>query len=343
LFLSPFSITLFAMESEPILRIENLEVGLGRNSGLRVVDRADLELHKGEILALVGESGSGKTVTALALLNLLAEPDLRIVSGRILFKGRDLRTLPPRDWQQVRGKQIAMVFQEPGAALNPVIRCGDQISEVLVWHERLNAATARLRTLELMQEVGLPDVDDLYRSYPHQLSGGMKQRIHLAMALACNPELLIADEPTSALDVTVEAQILQLIRRQQERRRLSVLLITHDFGVVGAVAERVAVMYASRIVEVGIVRQILKAPRHPYTLGLLQSIPRPEAGGALRTLPGQIPDLMNPPSGCYFHPRCAYATDRCRRERPPFEEVEPGHRTACFEHALLAPMAVSPA
>lgn len=319
------------MTEEILLSIRHLETSAANGrSRFPVVDHLSLDIRSKEVVAIVGESGSGKTITAWSIMGILPEPAVKVVGGSILFEGRDLLTLAETEFQKIRGKDMAMIFQEPGSALNPTMSCGRQIAEVLTSHLRMSKTEAYRRTVEGMKEVGLTDAETLFHSYPHQLSGGMKQRILIAMALACNPKLLIADEPTSSLDVTVQAQILELIRQEQKKRGMAVLLITHDFGVVSQLADRVAVMYASRLVEAGPTQAILTAPRHPYTKGLLKSIPRLGVGAA-KPLKGFIPELRALPPGCHFHPRCQWATAACRQQTPEWTDGPDEHGWACPE------------
>ena len=320
-----------------LLQVQDLRVQFpGTGPPVRAVDGVSLALERGETYALVGESGCGKSATALAILRLV-EPG-RIVSGRILFEGRDLLALSEKEMRSVRGGRIGLVFQEAAAALNPVMRVGAQVAEAIRVHGQASRREARERAVELLRMVALADPAAQARAYPHELSGGMKQRAMLAIALACSPALLIADEPTTALDVTIQAQILALLRRLREELALTVLLITHDLGVVAENAHRMGVMYAGRIVEEGPVEAVLGAPQHPYTRGLLRSIP----GGAARhagdgprerrlpTLPGSVPDPSAPPPGCRFHPRCAERLPSCDRVEPRETATAPGRRVACL-------------
>jgi peptide/nickel transport system ATP-binding protein len=322
----------------PLLEIENLRVVYDGPAGpVRAVDGASLAVEEGETYALVGESGCGKTATALAILRL-PEPG-RIAGGRISFEGRDLLALPESEMRRVRGARIGMVFQEAAAALNPVMRIGTQVGEALRIHRGISKKDATIEATRLLGLVSLPDPERQVRAYPHELSGGMKQRVMLAIALSCSPALLIADEPTTAVDVTIQAQILALLRDLKRSMRLTVLMITHDLGVVAENADRVGVMYAGRLVEEAPVRDLFRDPRHPYTRGLLRSVPGSAAGepfGAdgrrrrLPTLPGAVPDPAAPPPGCRFHPRCPEAFDPCPRLEPPDFVVGPGRRSACF-------------
>jgi oligopeptide/dipeptide ABC transporter ATP-binding protein len=296
------------------------------------VDDVSFQIRHGETLGLVGESGSGKSVTAFSIVQLLQSPG-RIASGRVVFRGRDLVSLPEPEVRQVRGAGIGLIFQEPMAALNPVMRVGAQIAEALVVHGLASRAAARGRAIELLGAVRITDPDKRVDDYPHQLSGGMRQRVMIAVALACGPPLIIADEPTTALDVTVQAQILELLRDMKGQFRLSLLLITHDLGVIAETADRVAVMYAGRIVETGPVRDIFRNPLHPYTQGLLASMPGGGAGARLRAIEGVVPNLAALPPGCTFAPRCPYRMDVCATAVPALVEIEPGHHVRCYLHS----------
>jgi oligopeptide/dipeptide ABC transporter ATP-binding protein len=294
------------------------------------VDGIDFEVRPGETLGLVGESGSGKSVTALSVMRLVQPPG-RIAAGRIRFKGRDLLSLAEADMRRIRGAEIALIFQEPMTALNPVFTVGDQIAETLLVHGRAGRRDADVRAVDLLEAVRIPEAATRARDYPHQLSGGMRQRVLIAMAIACKPSLVIADEPTTALDVTIQAQILDLLREMKARFSLSLLLITHDLGVVAGTADRVAVMYAGRIVEEGPVRDIFASPRHPYTRGLLASMPG-RTRGRLQAIEGTVPVLGALPSGCAFHPRCPDRLDVCTTAPPPEFVVGDQHRARCYLH-----------
>jgi oligopeptide/dipeptide ABC transporter ATP-binding protein len=293
------------------------------------VNDVSFEVRTGETLGLVGESGSGKSVTALSILRLVHPPG-RIASGHIRFRGRDLLTLSEREMRQVRGADIALIFQEPLTALNPVFTVGDQIAETLVVHRRATKREALGRAVDLMAAVRIPDAASRVRDYPHQLSGGMRQRVLIAIALACNPSLIIADEPTTALDVTIQAEILDLLREMKTAFNLSLLLITHDFGIIAETADRVAVMYAGRIVEHGPVHAIFREPKHPYTRGLLASMPGASPGQRLLAIEGSVPALDSLPSGCAFHPRCGDRLDACTAGVPPDYPVGPQHAARCY-------------
>jgi oligopeptide/dipeptide ABC transporter ATP-binding protein len=319
--------------ADPILlRVDRLTTVFDTPHGsVPAVNDVSFELRAGETLGLVGESGSGKSVTALSMMRLVQPPG-RIASGRLLFKGRDLLTLDEERMRQVRGAEISLIFQEPMTALNPVFTVGDQIAETLLVHGRATRREARARAVELMEAVRIPDAASRVRDYPHQLSGGMRQRVMIAIALACRPSLVIADEPTTALDVTIQAQILDLLREMKAAFNLALLLITHDLGVVAETADRVAVMYAGRIVETGPVRSIFRSPAHPYTRGLLASIPGGPRGTRLRAIDGSVPLLGQLPSGCAFHPRCPDRFDRCPTAPPPDYAAGPDQLAKCYLH-----------
>jgi peptide/nickel transport system ATP-binding protein len=317
----------------PLLQVQDLRVHYpGVRGTVRAVDGVSFSLEHGETFALVGESGCGKTATGLAVMRLV-EPGV-IAGGRLLFEERELTLLSEAEMRRVRGARIGMVFQEPAAALNPVMRIGPQVSEALRVHRKISRKEARAEAVRLLRLVRLPDAERQARAYPHELSGGMSQRVMLAIALSCSPALLIADEPTTALDVTIQAQILELLRGLREESRLTMLLITHDLGVVAEIADRVAVMYAGRIVEEAAVAEIFEAPRHPYTQGLLRSLPgrSKTKERRLQTLPGAVPDPENPPSGCRFHPRCPEAFAPCAVREPRETQLSADHRVACFLH-----------
>jgi oligopeptide/dipeptide ABC transporter ATP-binding protein len=295
------------------------------------VDDVSFEVRPGETLGLVGESGSGKSVTALSIMRLVLPPG-RIAGGSICFKGRELLTLPEAEMREVRGAGIALIFQEPMTALNPVFRIGDQVAETLLVHGRIGRRDARAQVLEVLGAVRIPDPATRARDYPHQLSGGMRQRVLIAMAIACKPSLVIADEPTTALDVTIQAEILDLLREMKSAFNLSLLLITHDLGVIAETADRVAVMYAGRIVEHGPVRKIFRDPKHPYTRGLLASRPDVARGQRLRAIDGTVPVLGAFPGGCAFHPRCPDRFEPCSSAPPPEYAVGEGHGARCYLH-----------
>jgi oligopeptide transport system ATP-binding protein len=318
---------------EPVLAVRNLTTRFRTERGIvAAVDQVSFDVDAGETLAIVGESGSGKSVTALSILRLVPSPAGQIASGEVRLAGRDLLKLSEAEMRAVRGDRIAMIFQEPMSSLNPALRIGFQIAEPINLHRRLPWARALDRAVELISLVRMPDAAVRSTAYPHQFSGGMRQRAMIAMALACEPQLIIADEPTTALDVTVQAQILDLLKELASRANSALILITHDLGVVARYATRVAVMYAGRIVETAPARELYARPKHPYTLGLMQSAPRLDGDASKRLLPieGQPPDLAALPVGCAFAPRCRYALDRCHSERPELREVGERHQKACF-------------
>jgi oligopeptide transport system ATP-binding protein len=318
---------------DPLLAVQNLTTVFdvpGRP--VVAVDNVSFDIHQGETLGLVGESGSGKSVTAFSILQLLQHPG-RVAGGRVLFQGRDLLALPEQEVRKVRGAGIGLIFQEPMAALNPVMRVGAQISEGLMVHGLAGRKEARDRAIELLRAVKITDAEKRVDDYPHQLSGGMRQRVMIAVALACRPPLVIADEPTTALDVTVQAQILELLREMKNQFDVSLLLITHDLGVIAETADRVAVMYAGRIVEEGPVRDIFRKPLHPYTQGLLASIPGESGGARLHAIEGVVPNLAQLPPGCTFAPRCPFRTEVSTTAVPALVEIEPGHSVRCYLHS----------
>ena len=314
-----------------LLEVRDLRMGFPRDGReVLALDGVGFSLDRGRVLGIVGESGCGKSMTALSIMRLVPSPG-RIVGGEIVFAGRDLLTLPEREMRKLRGAEIAMIFQEPMTALNPVIDVGDQVAEALRLHRAMGRREARVRSIALLGEVGIPEPERRARSYPHELSGGMRQRIMIAMAIACEPELLIADEPTTALDVTIQAEILELLRALREWRGMALMLITHDLGVVAEQADDVAIMYAGRIVEHAPVRELFHHPRHPYTRALLRSMPRlGEHRTRLEAIPGQVPDLARLPSGCAFRDRCPDAIDACADVRPPLEKRGEDHEVACI-------------
>jgi oligopeptide/dipeptide ABC transporter ATP-binding protein len=320
------------MADVALLKVDNLTTVFDtRDGAVPAVNDISFEIHFGETLGLVGESGSGKSVTALSILRLVQTPG-RIAGGRIVFKGRDLLTLDETAMRAVRGADISLIFQEPMTALNPVFTVGDQIAETLLVHRRASRREAKAQAVELMKAVRIPDPGSRVKDYPHQLSGGMRQRVMIAIALACRPSLVIADEPTTALDVTIQAEILDLLRDMKTAFNLSLLLITHDLGVVAETADRVAVMYAGRIVETGPVRAIFRNPQHPYTRGLLASIPGGVRGHRLHAIEGSVPLLGALPPGCAFNPRCPDRFEPCTTEPPPDYVVGPGQMAKCYLH-----------
>jgi len=321
---------------QPLLRVQDLKTHFHTRDGVvRAVDGVSFDVMPGETLAIVGESGCGKSVTAMSILRLLPMPPARIAGGRIEFEGRNLLELSEPEMRKVRGNAISMIFQEPMTSLNPVLTIGRQISEALVLHRSMTEKAALVRAAEMLRKVRIPEAERRLAQYPHELSGGMRQRVMIAMALACGPRLLIADEPTTALDVTIQAQILELMHELRDETGASVILITHDLGVVAEIAHRVVVMYAGRKVEEAPIGELFAAPRHPYTRGLLGSMPHlgdsvNETGKRLVEIPGMVPSLKDPAPGCLFAPRCTNATERCSREVPPLELHAPGHWAACW-------------
>jgi peptide/nickel transport system ATP-binding protein len=318
----------------PLLEIKGLKTHFTTDDGIvQAVNGVDLHINRGETLCVVGESGSGKTVTAMSILQLIAMPPGRIVEGQIIFEGRDLVPLTSDQLDEVRAKEIGFIFQEPMTSLNPVLTVGEQIAESLRRHERLPQKQAMARTVEMLKLVQIPNAAGRVNDYPHQFSGGMRQRVMIAMALACHPKLVIADEPTTALDVTIQAQILDLLQDMKERFGMAVMLITHAMGVVAETAQRVVVMYAGKIVEEASVDSLFERPSHPYTQGLIRSIPRIDLDAGLKTrletIAGTMPVLINPAPGCRFAPRCRYAMDVCREREPLLRPIAPGHRMAC--------------
>jgi peptide/nickel transport system ATP-binding protein len=322
--------------TQALLHIEGLTTHFYTESGVvHAVDQVDLSIHRGEAVGIVGESGSGKSVTALSLMRLISEPG-KIVGGRILFDGQDLRTLNAEEMRLLRGDRISMIFQQPTTCLNPVFKIGDQIAEVLYIHRGMTEKQARQRTIELLTMVGLPDPAGRIRQYPHELSGGQAQRVMIAMALACEPELLIADEPTTALDVTIQAQILDLMRSLREQVNTAIMLITHDMGVVAEMVDRVVVMYAGQVVEYADVYELFATPKHPYTQGLLASMPvHGQVKEELAVIPGVVPNLIDPPPGCRFAPRCAERFDQCAND-PPLFDLGKERRVRCWLYEATA-------
>ena len=320
------------MTTKPLLRVEGLRtVFVSGKQVVRAVDGISFFINEGETLGIVGESGSGKSVTVLSLLQLISWPPGRVVGGEAWFQGQDLLKLNRDQIRKVRGKEIAMIFQDPMTSLNPVLTIGRHLTEPLQLHMGMDRAAARKRAIELMEMVGIPDAASRLNDYPHQYSGGMRQRIMIAMGLACDPKLLIADEPTTALDVTVQAQIIDLVKHLRDEIGMSIIWITHDLGIVAGLVDRILVMYAGHIVETAHVDDLYAAPSHPYTKGLLNAIPRLDTAGRkhLMPIPGRPPDLANPPKGCPFAPRCECPSERCLMERRPLTEVGPDHYSAC--------------
>jgi oligopeptide/dipeptide ABC transporter ATP-binding protein len=316
---------------EPLLSVHDLQVFFHTDNVVsRAVDGVSYQVRQGETVCLVGESGCGKTVSALAILGLVPRPPGEIRGGKILFKGKNLLNLNEGELQRLRGKEISMIFQEPMTSLNPVFTIGDQIQEAIITHEAVEEAEAHLRTIKLLADVGIPSPEERTRDYPHNLSGGQRQRVMIAMALACKPDLVIADEPTTALDVTIQDQILHLFRELKEKRHMALLYITHNLAVVAEIADRIHVMYAGTITEVGNVGQIFRDPSHPYTMGLLASLPsRARKGKTLYSIPGAVPDPAYKPNGCPFNPRCPHVQESCRVEFPEMCDFGDSHFARC--------------
>jgi oligopeptide/dipeptide ABC transporter ATP-binding protein len=328
------------MDDAPLLRVRDLVTTFRTDAGaLTAVDQVSFDVPRGGTVALVGESGCGKSVTALSILRLLATPPARIEGGRVELEGRDLLALPEREMREVRGNVVSMIFQEPMTSLNPVYTVGWQIMEAWRLHRKKSRGEARARAAELLRLVGIADPDTSADAYPHQLSGGQRQRVMIAMALACEPKLLLADEPTTALDVTIQAQILALLGDLQRRFSMSILLITHDLGLVAEHARHVIVMYAGRVVERAPMRELFARPMHPYTRGLLESVPRAGAGARkrLRAIEGLVPDMRRLPAGCRFADRCPMRVERCTQEEPELASVAPGREARCFRSAEVSP------
>lgn len=323
-------------QAEHLLQLNHLTTCFKTDRGtLPAVDDVSWYVDKGEIVAMVGESGSGKTVSCLSIINLASQGKNVQISGSIQLDGRDLVGCTPSEMKHLRGKEIGIIFQEPMTSLNPVFTIGNQINEMLRAHTDLNRVQRQKRIIELLELVGIPEAERRVRCYPHELSGGMKQRVMIAMALSCNPKVLIADEPTTALDVTIQAQVLNLLKDLRDKLGMSIIIVTHDLGVVANFAERVIVMYAGRIVEQGSTYMVLKDPKHWYTKGLLASIPRlsAEKGSRLSVIPGNVPDLSEMPEGCRFCTRCGHAKPRCFQDRPPMTDLGDGHLVACWSYA----------
>lgn len=320
-------------EERALLEVENLTTCFDTEDGLVTpVDDVSFSINRGQTLGLVGESGCGKSVTSLSIMRLVPCPPGRIASGRVMLDGEDLFCKTVAEMDEIRGRKVSMIFQEPMTSLNPVFTVGNQIVETIVRHQKVSSAEAKAKAIEMLQLVGIPSAESRLDDYPHQLSGGMRQRVMIAMALSCNPALLIADEPTTALDVTIQAQILDLLENLQNQLGMSVLLITHALGVVAEVAHRVAVMYAGQIVEEADTESLFSRPAHPYTLGLLQSIPKlNEDRNRLQTINGTVPNPIRMPSGCRFHPRCSFADDRCRADTPSLAPIALGHIVRCWK------------
>jgi len=327
-----------------LLEVKDLATHFFTQDGVvKAVDGISYTLAEGEVLGVVGESGCGKSVHALSIMRLVANPPGRIVAGEILFEGENLLNMDDSEMRHIRGNRIAMVFQEPMTSLNPVLTIGRQLTETLELHQKMARQDARTRAAELLQTVGIPDAESRLSDYPHQFSGGMRQRVMIAMALSCNPRLIIADEPTTALDVTIQAQILELMRDLAEEFGTAMVIITHNLGVVARYAHRVVVMYAGKIVETGTAHDIYRNPRHPYTLALLNSVPRLDATERVRldAIEGLPPDLVDLPQGCSFAPRCKYAYERCTQETPVLVETDTNHTSACWRHDELTELAAA--
>lgn len=322
--------------TEALMKIEGLKTYFFTEAGIvKAVDSVSFDVRKGESLGLVGESGSGKTVTALSALRIVPKPG-RIVEGKIEFKGEDLVTKSEKEMQSIRGREIAIIFQDPSSSLNPIYNVETQLRDVLSAHETLSKEECRKKIVDLMNLVGIPEAEIRMREYPHQFSGGMKQRVAIARALALQPTLLFADEPTTALDVTIQAQVLDLLEDLKKKMGMSLVMITHDMGIIAKMTTRVVVMYAGNICEIAKTEDLYDHPRHPYTASLLAAVPRLDRKKTLSIIPGNIPNLIEPPSGCRFHPRCEYATEKCVEASPVLEEVEPEHFVACYEWKNLS-------
>ncbi len=315
-----------------LLEVKDLRTYFYTDDGVvKAVDGVEFEVKAGETIGIVGESGCGKSITAMSILRLIQSPPGKIVSGEILFEGEDLVKVSEKRIREIRGNSISMIFQEPMTSLNPVFTAGYQIEEILKLHQNLDEKEAREKAIEMIRMVGIPNPERIADEYPHQLSGGMRQRIMIAMALACRPKMLIADEPTTALDVTIQAQILDLMNDLKEKLNTSIMLITHDLGVIAEMADHVIVMYSGKVVEDAPTIELFENPKHPYTIGLMSSIPSlAKEGQRLETIPGVVPNPLYLPKGCYFHPRCKYATSECREVQPELVEIAPGHKSACL-------------
>lgn len=318
--------------AENLLQVKNLKTYFYTEDGIvKAVDDVSFNIMKGETVAIVGESGCGKSITAMSIMKLIPSPPGVIEGGKILFEDRDILKLTDSELRDIRGNNISVIFQEPMTSLNPVFTVGFQIEEAVILHRKLSKSEARKTAVNMLRLVGIPMAEKIVDSYPHELSGGMRQRIMIAMAMSCNPKLLIADEPTTALDVTIQAQILDLMRELKERLKTSIILITHDLGVVAEMADYVAVMYAGKIVEEAPVIELFKNPLHPYTVGLLKSKPViNREQNQLYSIPGQVPDPLNMPKGCYFNPRCERAVDKCREIQPSLQNINNKHKVACW-------------
>jgi len=323
------------MQNQNLLSVKNLKTYFYTEDGtVRAVDGVDFEIKRGETLGVVGESGCGKSVSALSIMRLIPTPPGKVVEGKICFKGKDILKISESAMRRIRGGDISMIFQEPMTSLNPVYTVGDQISEAIIMHQGLTKRKAWEKVVEMLEQVGIPDASKRAKEYPHEMSGGMRQRVMIAMALSCNPKLLIADEPTTSLDVTIQAQILDLINKLQRNLGTAVLFITHNLGVIAEVSDKVAVVYAGKVMEYAEVNEIFSYPLHPYTAGLLRSVPRldMEKKEKLQIIEGEVPDPLTFPSGCRFHPRCSFAEEKCRIEEPPLIKVRDEHWVRCWRH-----------
>jgi oligopeptide transport system ATP-binding protein len=321
------------MAQELLLQVKDLRTHFFTDAGVvKAVDGVDLEIHKGETLGVVGESGSGKSITAMSIMRLIPEPPGKIVSGEVIFNGKDLIKASEHEMMKIRGNEIAMIFQDPMTSLNPVLTVGEQIMEAIVLHQKVSRSEAKKRAIEMLKKVGIPEAQSRVNNYPHQFSGGMRQRVMIAMALSCNPKLLIADEPTTALDVTIQAQILDLMNNLKKDFGTAIMLITHDLGVVAELCQKILVMYAGNTVEYTDAKALFAVPKHPYTWGLLGSLPKLDASETQRLEPieGQPPDLRHLPMGCNFAPRCKHKKAICEQQKPSLIEIEAGHFVSCF-------------
>lgn len=317
---------------DKLLDVKGLKTYFYTDDGIvKAVDGVDFSVEAGKTIGIVGESGCGKSVTAMSILRLIPDPPGKIVDGEILFNGKDLTKVSDEEIRHIRGNDISMIFQEPMTSLNPVFTSGEQIMETLILHQKLSEEEARKKAIEMIKLVGISRPEKVVDEYPHQLSGGMRQRVMIAMALSCQPKLLIADEPTTALDVTIQAQILELMNELKNKLNTAIMLITHDLGVVAEMSDHVVVMYSGKVVEDAPVKELFKNPRHPYTIGLMNSIPSLIGEGErLESIKGAVPNPLYLPKGCYFHPRCKFATDECRNGQPELREIAPGHMVSCF-------------
>jgi oligopeptide/dipeptide ABC transporter ATP-binding protein len=317
--------------TNPLLKVQDLKTYFYTSRGIvKAVDGVSFDVNKGEVVGLVGESASGKSVTAFSIMRLVPDPPGKIISGKVLFNENNLLDLTEKQMQKIRGEKISMSFQDPMTYLNPVFRVGDQIAEALILHQGLNKKEAKEKAIETMELVKIPQAADRVDDYPHQFSGGMRQRVLLAIAICCNPSLLIADEPTTALDVIIQAEVLDTIVDLKKRLGLSILLITHDLGLVADFADKIVIMYAGNVLESGLTEAVFSEPKHPYTYGLLNSLPTLAKGGSLSAIPGKVPDAINPPDGCKFHPRCPFAKEICKKDRPKLREISPIRNSACI-------------